>query len=240
MLDSLSKNIRFLGGFWGHILPVRTLQRLMGFRYPDFAGTRYDLCIEGVQRSGNTFFVALFQHWNPGTSVAHHTHLAATVRYSVRSGIPAVVLIRPPADAIASLIIWDSKLSDTVAILSYLLYHHLLWRRRKRFLTLGFDDVVARPDQCIRQINQHFATAFQWGRFTPEVELAVAEIIREQDSLLQRQQRNSSLPNAVKEQAAAEVKQRLQRNILFPPAQRIYRAFSEQAAVIQEVGPDAE
>jgi len=60
-----------------------------------------DICIEGYPRSGNTFAVLMFNMAND-VHIAHHTHCTGQIARALRYGIPAVVLIRHPIDAITS------------------------------------------------------------------------------------------------------------------------------------------
>src|ERR687894_957930 len=61
------------------------------------------LVIEGFLRSGNTFSVAAFELANgPKLHVGRHLHGAPHVLRAVRLGLPTIVLIRQPRDAVLS------------------------------------------------------------------------------------------------------------------------------------------
>jgi hypothetical protein len=66
-----------------------------------------DLLIEGFPRSGNTFLLAWIARANPDLRIASHMHSIANVRAALRSGVPVVVVIRPPEAAIASLAVYN-------------------------------------------------------------------------------------------------------------------------------------
>ena len=229
MFGSLLKNLRFLFANLGHLLPAWRMQRPGDHRYPDFRSRRYDICIEGFQRSGNTFFVALFQHWNPRAAVAHHTHLASTSRQAVRSGVPSVILIRQPEAAIASLIAWDSRLWIGVALFSYLAYYRGLRPLRKQSLVLLFDDVASAPADCIERINHRFTTGFDTQPYTDAVEAAVTDTLRREDRQLGRGELNASLPTADKAQAKARIEPRIRSSYLFRSANRLYQEYCRAA-----------
>jgi hypothetical protein len=62
-----------------------------------------DICIEGYPRSANSFAVGAFQHAQKHpVRVAHHTHIPANVMRACERGIPTLVLIRDPTDAVVS------------------------------------------------------------------------------------------------------------------------------------------
>ena len=64
-----------------------------------------DLVIEGFPRSGNTFAVAAFVLSQPRpVRIAHHHHVPAQVIYAVKRGIPVLVVVRKPDDAVLSLV----------------------------------------------------------------------------------------------------------------------------------------
>lgn len=61
-----------------------------------------DLVIEGYEGSGNSFAREAVLFARPGARVASHLHSAAHVRRALHLGVPVLILLRPPADAIAS------------------------------------------------------------------------------------------------------------------------------------------
>ena len=63
-----------------------------------------ELVIEGFPRCGNSFVEASFLTANENLKLAHHTHAAAQVLMAIKHRTPVVVLIRDPAEAVASLI----------------------------------------------------------------------------------------------------------------------------------------
>ena len=59
-----------------------------------------EIVIEGFGRAGNTFaWLAFASAQQRPVRVAHHTHAAAQVIAAVRLNIPALVVVRSPADA---------------------------------------------------------------------------------------------------------------------------------------------
>ena len=70
------------------------------------------ICIEGYPRSANTFAGRLFHLANP-VPIAHHTHLINNVKLALGYGIPVLILIRDPADAIASACIYRKQGVDS-------------------------------------------------------------------------------------------------------------------------------
>jgi len=77
------------------------------------------MCLEGYPRSANTFSLnlvrgALIEHFpiffstHAERLVAHHTHRIATIKAARRHGIPTLVLLRSPNEAIPSRVVRES------------------------------------------------------------------------------------------------------------------------------------
>lgn len=69
-----------------------------------------DIVIEGYPRSGNTFLVALMAMCYPEVEVASHLHHEAHLARSLRLGIPAMVVVRDPVDAVASQLVYSQSM----------------------------------------------------------------------------------------------------------------------------------
>jgi hypothetical protein len=96
-----------------------------------------DLVVEGFPRAGNSFLMSWFACANPELRIASHLHSIANVTAALRLGVPAVVVIRPPATAIASLALFSpAKPLDQ---------HIARYRRFHRGVLAVADDVVISP-----------------------------------------------------------------------------------------------
>ena len=94
-------------------------------RYGDrVLGPETDILIEGYPRSANTFAVAAFElaQERPVT-VAHHLHVAAHVVAAVEAGVPVILLVRRPAEAIASVIARKPSVAPELAARTYLRFY---------------------------------------------------------------------------------------------------------------------
>jgi hypothetical protein len=168
-----SWELRTLVGRWG--LPARLLLRRSG----EFPTEETEICIEGFQRSGNTFAVIAFQQAQSRTvSIAHHVHAPAAAIAAVRLGKPAIVLVRQPEGAVVSTVIRYPHLSLGQALRGYNRFYAPLLAYRDRVVVGGFDDIVNRFDAVIRAVNQKFGTAF--GEFEP-TEANVDRVLEEVD-----------------------------------------------------------
>ena len=117
-----------------------------------------DIVIEGYPRSGNYFAVAAF-------TIAHHTHAPANVIAGVEAGIPVLVLIRAPEDAVIGLVLIKPDLTVVQAMRGYRRFYEPILPYRDRIVVSRSEDVDDGSEALIERINQRFGTSFD----TPDV-----------------------------------------------------------------------
>lgn len=142
------------------------------------------ILIDGFLRSGNTFSVAAFQVAN-GTQqhVARHLHGAPHFLRAVRLGIPAVLLIRDPADAVASYLVRRPTLTPLEAVQEYLDFYRTTWRVRRDVVVGVFEQVVSDFGSITDAVNQRFGTSFSRYEPTPENEKEAFRLVEEMNRL---------------------------------------------------------
>ena len=119
------------------------------------------IVIEGFLRSGNTFSVAAFTVTNdPRMHVGRHLHGAPHVLRAVRFGLPTVVLIRQPADAVASYLVRRPTLTPDDALREYLDFYRAAWPARHGFVVALFDQVTRDFGKVMAAVNARFGTSF--------------------------------------------------------------------------------
>lgn len=178
-MDQLLKRLRytFRTAVGSHAALYPLLATVPTFRHRIVVAST-DLCIEGFPRSANTFTLHAFEVWNPGMAVAHHLHVPMQVIRSVRMGIPCLVLIRSPKDALASTLVADTRLPARVAVASYLSFYRRIWEYRQGFVVGDFATATARPDLLIERLNERFGTRFRRGSCDESLRAEVYNRIR--------------------------------------------------------------
>lgn len=142
------------------------------------------LVIEGFLRSGNTFAVAAFRIANGDRPhLGRHLHGAPHVLRAARLGVPALVLIRRPADAVASYLIRRPSLTASDALLEYVDFYSTCWPVRDSFVVGVFEQVVSDFGTVIDAINRRFGTTFRRYEPTPENEAAAFALVEEMNRL---------------------------------------------------------
>ena len=142
------------------------------------------IVIEGFLRSGNTFSVAAFQIANgPELHVGRHLHGAPHVLRAVRLGLPTLVLIRQPRDAVLSYLVRRATPTPHDAVLEYLDFYRTAWPVRDRFVVGLFDRVTSDFGAVLEQVNARFGTSFRRYEPTPENEARAFELVEEMNRL---------------------------------------------------------
>jgi len=138
------------------------------------------LVIEGFLRSGNTYSVAAFVVANGDRlHLGRHLHGAPHVLRAARLGVPAVVLVRDPADAVASYLVRRPALTPNDALHEYVDFYRTCWRARDDFVVGVFDDVTADFGSVVREVNERFGTSFRPFEPTPENQAAAFGLVEE-------------------------------------------------------------
>jgi hypothetical protein len=141
-------------------------------------GRGTEIVIEGFERSGNTFAViALSNAQSRRVIIAHHLHAAAQIIYAVRQGIPAIVLLRAPEEAIVSFLLFHPAISASQAMNTWLRFYTPLLPFKKGFVLARFETVVSDFGRVIRSVNSRFATEFLEFEHTEENVNACFEVM---------------------------------------------------------------
>jgi hypothetical protein len=147
---------------------------LMRWRYRSSEGVGAvrrgtEVVIEGFERSGNSFAVTAFQlaQGRP-VRIAHHLHAAGQVILAHRLGVPTIVLIRQPEDAIVSLLFRYPRLSVAQAMKGYRRFYEPLVNLRSAFVLARFESVISDFGMVTRRLNQAFGTRFEVFEHTAE------------------------------------------------------------------------
>ena len=125
-----------------------------------------EVLIEGYPRSANSFTVAAFaraQHWpgSGGGRIAHHTHAPAHVLEAIRRRVPAIVLIRDPAEAVLEFVLVKPDLTVRQALRGYVRFYEPLLPHRDGFVVGPFEEVTTDLGRVILRLNERFGTSFR-------------------------------------------------------------------------------
>ena len=138
-----------------------------------------DLVIEGFPRSANTFATYAFMQANADRSlkIGNHFHSPAQFKLAQRYGVPAVLVIREPRDAVLSLMVFLPQMNAREGLRRYVAFHQALPAIRANFIVARFQEVTGNFDQVIARLNQRFGTDFALLGHTPERNAALLDWI---------------------------------------------------------------
>lgn len=158
---ALKHNLWALLGRYCSALPLFSLYKAVTGKRFDVVGKDTQIVIEGYPRSANTMAVAAFELAQHGpVKIAHHVHGPAQVLWAVKHQIPAIVLIRNPRDAVASLVVRYPGLSLKWALKNYINFYEAIEPVKRHCVIAEFDRVVSRFGDLIAAVNDRYATNF--------------------------------------------------------------------------------
>lgn len=159
--------------------------------------------------------------------LAHHTHLSSSVVEAVKKGIPTIVLIRRPEEAVASAIVWDGLLRVNLALFSYIVFYEALWKYRRNFLAVDFEQAINRSGDCIQALNESSGSQFKIRLMDSREHNAILRQIEKSDQNIKRRATNQSLPTETKTSAKRDLIPKLASACLYPKAVEVYTKYKE-------------
>lgn len=130
-----------------------------------------EIVIEGFPRTANTFTHIAFKIAQPDSvKIAHHTHAAAQVIAAARKGLPTIVLIRAPEEAVISYLIgeFDRDISMRQVLHDYIAFYKPILPYQNQFVLAPFEAITQDYGKIIRQVNEKFGVNFKEFEHTPE------------------------------------------------------------------------
>lgn len=138
-----------------------------------------ELVLDGFPRSANTYALAAVRCSNGADlRVSHHLHSAGNILSGVRRGIPVVVLVRNPADAVASFMDKQGVSAD-FGLRRYAAFYEKLEPHASGFVVADFAQVTTDFGEVLRSVNRRFGVELAEYRPTPENEAWCEQFVRE-------------------------------------------------------------
>jgi len=169
------------------------------------------LVLEGFPRSGNSFALRAIQLSQPERlRIAHHLHVPAQILRAAEWRVPALVLIRRPADATISSLQRVPWLSAEEALAHWLWFYESIAPAKDWYVLAPFDVVTTRFGEVIAKVNARYGTQFTPFEHTPENVEKVFQRIDQRAKAKGRSAHEVSRPTAEREARRAEVARRLE------------------------------
>lgn len=120
-----------------------------------------EFVLDGFQGSGNSFATVAFKSCQQTpVRLAHHLHAPAQIIRAVRWGIPTLVTLRSPADAVVSLVSRWPYLSLNQGLRAYIRFYDALLPHLDGVVVTSFPMTIRRLDEVFRAVNRRYNTSF--------------------------------------------------------------------------------
>lgn len=201
-------------------------------RYRDLlVNAETQIVIEGFPRSGNTFAVFAFRHaQGRDVRIAHHLHAPAQVTRAVERGVPTVVLVRDPLEAVPSLMLRDPRFSMDLALRYYVSFYEAVAEHRDGYVLATFEDVTRDYGAVLERVNARFNTGFAPFEHTEDNVARVFSLIEESHRAKRRNkvvEEEIAIPSAAKSAPKGELKGRLWSPEFEPLTRRARAAYDK-------------
>ena len=140
-------------------------------KYPDATVCKEtDISIEGYMRSGNTFSYYAFKNLNPKLKIANRRHSNVQIKYSLRNGIPVILLIRDPLDVITSnYIFFDQKVPFEKIAKSWINFYEPLLIHKNDLVVSDFYKTINEFDYLVLNVNKFYKTNFFYKKINEQL-----------------------------------------------------------------------
>ncbi len=120
-----------------------------------------ELVIDGFQGSANSFaFKSFKQSQTRPVKVGHHSHAPSQIIKAIKQGIPVLLTIRAPGDAVVSFTSRWSYISVTQALQRYIGFYTKLSPYTSHYVVSTFEQTTQHLDQMVQNVNSKFGTHF--------------------------------------------------------------------------------
>lgn len=121
-----------------------------------------EIVIEGFPRSANSFASQAFeQAQDRPVELAHHVHNAANAMPAMQRGLPVIILLRAPDEAVLSYhAIWP-WITPRQLFREYVRFYSKLSPVKDRCVVATFEQVTGDFGAVIRRVNARYGTNFQ-------------------------------------------------------------------------------
>ncbi len=167
MVFRLLRRGKYLVGHDPLLLPVLLRLTPMGISRAITDST--DLVIEGFPRCGNTFTVTGIQFAaDHRIQIASHVHHPSQIKLARQRGVPTLIVVRDPLDALSSYLTYGQHGRPQTVIREYCSYHRELLPYLDEVLVSDFTVNVTKLSETIARINERFAMSIPPFDQSPE------------------------------------------------------------------------
>ena len=173
------------------------------------------LVIEGAARTATTYaYYAVSVSQKFSLPIAYHIHLPAQVLKAIEWGIPVLVTIRNPTDAVASAVVREPFMPTKAYLERYFYFYQTLKPYVDKFLVVDFDEIVNDFPKVIARLNSKFDLGYTIPEHLPEFTAEVEKCVTFHHKSFGGGAHQSYLPNSAKDLAKNDVDFRAYQELL--------------------------
>ena len=187
---------------------------------------KYDILIDGFQRSANSFAAEAVRLTQPNLRVLSHRHMPVYVIQALAYQKPVCVTIRDPIDAVASWVLF-SKIPIPFALDDYIIYYDIISAQKDKLVVAEFKAVTDTFPDILVRLNNKYRLGLKIPDWNDGLKSSVLERVRKypwaSDPL------KASVPTAEREATAIQIKTTIQSgeyDAKLTRAYELYKAFS--------------
>jgi hypothetical protein len=199
-----------------------------------------DIVIEGYPRCANTFAYVAFKLMQKeeilNLKVAHHIHGPLQIIRGIELGIPSILLIRNPTDAIISLMIRDDSIRPKDAFKNYIKFHHKLINYISEIVIADFGIITQDFKKIVEAVNKKYNKNYVVieldEAFLEQCKAEVMEMDKRDTGEENVDKTKVGIPSKERKKLKSELRTRVSAEIdekLLSSANRLYAQFKEMS-----------
>jgi hypothetical protein len=188
------------------------------------------ICIEGFPRSANSYTVVAFRLANPNVKIAHHLHVPAQLIRAAQQGIPAVLLVRDPLEAVASFLVFQNSSDADLYLQTYIRFHRHLRNLADSFVVADFLTATQNVNAIVRALNRKFSTKFKELELNEENHRRIFVRLKEVNEQFFPGQANKAMyPDKARAKAKERALKLVEQSDRLAVARDVYRWWQERS-----------
>lgn len=182
-----------------------------------------EICIEGFPRCANTYSACAFKLVNRDVKLGHHHHVPAQIFKSISFGIPTVVVIRNPEDAVASLLVLKNSIKADIYIKSFIKFYKSIVPVFDKVIVAHFPQIIENFNHTIEAVNRKYNKDFNLIDNIENRKEEIYKILNEFNGKFEKRDiKRHFIPNEEKENFKKKVIKYVKESQLLPEANKLY------------------
>lgn len=193
-----------------------------------------DLAIIGYPRCGNSFGTRVIQYLQPtNIKIASHHHFVAELKYALQLGVPSLLLVRDPLNAVSSLVVRNPEIKISHALRWYIWFYQEAYKCSKKCCVADYKEITKSPDVIIQKLNAMYNLNLYYRVLQDnDIKLLRSEMIKHEENIFSNRLEQTkvimSVPNYAKQKLKTDIMESIETDYkaLLKQANKIYNLFN--------------